>query len=326
LTKSVKFSTILPWLCQKEATISTPQILPDSKKSATAHVLVDGRYELLTLGVDWIVPHEVYAVALEDTAHRIGVGEIHATTLDGDSIPESPADSGLHFPSRYRKGLYSIRRACWHKLVDLDHFDTAKPGNFERRPEVLAARRDKLQRWADALTRVINGHLNLIEQVKGWAENAKRTGDQAGAFSLVQQLDQLHARPYYGMCRRLMNHLHGGGLDQILAYCEIIAERDRLEGVMSPVSDVVERVERHKDDPGVTIGRICSAEARSAHAATLRQTIEALMRTGPVVDKNFNRAIGLFEVTCEELEHGTIKNTKVILQNAVTELDTMLRL
>lgn len=292
----------------------------------SVHLTVDGRTPRVGLDVTWIVPGELYAVYRDNTEYRIAAGEIHATTLDGDEIPVATNVDGLYFPSRYRKGLYSAQRAWGHKLVDLDHFDPEKPGQFERRTEVLEARRAKLARWQMATQELINLHLELIRESREWAEQALNSQTQSGAYVLVTKLEQVRCRPFNSVFKRIVNNLHTGHPDNVLAYCDITAARHRLESLMSLVSEAVERVGRHKEDPSVTIGRILPQPTRQTHAQTLRTAIATLGTTGTQIETDLARPIRTLEAACDELETGTLRNTKTILSDALIGLDHALRI
>ncbi|MDQ5951925.1 MAG: hypothetical protein QG626_52 [Patescibacteria group bacterium] len=287
---------------------------------------MDGRTPRVGLDVTWIVPGELYAVYRDNTEYRIAAGEIHATTLDGDEIPVGVGEGGLHFPSRYRKGLYSARRAWGHKLVDLDHFDPERKGQFERRADVLEARREKLTRWQKATRELINLHLELIRASREWAERARNSQTQSGAYALVTRLEQVRCRPFNFAFKRIVNDLHTGNPDNVLAYCDITTERHRLESLMSLVSEAVERVGRHKEDPSVTIGRIFPQPTRQTHAQTLRTAITALGMAGAQIETDLARPIRTLEAACDELETGTLRNTKTILSDALIGLDHALRI
>lgn len=293
---------------------------------ATVHLSVDGRTPRVTLDVTWIVQGELYAVYRDNAEHRIHAGEIHATTLDGDEIPLTEGEESRHFPSRYRKGLYSAARAWGHKLVDLDHVDPEKPGRFERRPEVLGARRDKLMRWQDATQQLINYHLALIHETRTWAEHARDSQTHSGAYTLVSKLEPLKFRPFYPLTARIMNDLHAGNLESILAVCSVLLARHDLEGVMNPISDAMERVGRYKEDSSVTIGKIFPNNARQELAETMKSALTTLRTNGTEAKLDLTRSIRTLEAACDELQVGTLRNTKTILGNALSELDVAFRL
>lgn len=287
-------------------------------KLVTSHPLVDGHHRPIELEVTWIVPGEVYAVFRDSKEARVKAGEIHALTFDIDpGSVNSP-----NFPFRFSDGVYSLERGCRRMLIDLDRQQRPSSSRAETRPEVLEARRAKLERWNVALTQLSTQLMRDIEELHVWATNAVASGNLDGAFNFAKRLEQMHYRPFYHWVKTMEIRLRKGMAPEIVACCNTIRLRVSLEQtVMFPLSRHVAEIYAAGDE---------SVEMSIENRAALREQLKLFTsQLTDYLNKEDPYIKGIFErlsLAYAHLERGnlaSIKDAKHELEQALRGIDNV---